>query len=181
MCSGFCSLSQCNAHEQATSTTRTISEPAAHLRRATDHLPARALQRAHDDLPSRGLHAGARFWKAFAVARGRDGGDYAWRAYVACWAGQHAAQLEGGFVERGVDRGHLSAAVINYVEFARLASKTFDLFDTFAGLVESQVTPEIGEHIAASTTSALKTFGPSSPPLPTSNWFAVQCRTPCRR
>lgn len=83
-----------------------------------------------------------RFRKAFAVARARDGCDYAWRAHVACWAARHAAQLEGDFVECGVNRAHLSAAIIDYLDFARLATKTFYLFDTFQGLVDSQVAPE---------------------------------------
>lgn len=56
-----------------------------------------------------------------------------WRIYVACWAAQQAARLEGDFVECGVNRGGLALTVIHYVGFAKLP-KLFYLMDTFQGL-----------------------------------------------
>ncbi len=59
----------------------------------------------------------------------------AWRAYVGCWAAEQVKSLPGDFVECGVNRGGLSRAVVDYVNFAALG-KTFYLLDTFAGLDE---------------------------------------------
>lgn len=63
-----------------------------------------------------------------------------WRAHVTQWAGFHASRLEGDFVECGVNRGFLSASVMKFVEFESLSDRRFFLFDTYAGLVEEQVT-----------------------------------------
>ena len=46
--------------------------------------------------------------------------------------------LEGDFVECGVNRGGLSRAVMHYVGFEEL-NKTFYLMDTFCGLVKEQI------------------------------------------
>ena len=61
-----------------------------------------------------------------------------WRVFVACWAAHRAMRLEGDFVECGVNRGGLSRAIIEYVDFAN-SSKHFYLLDTFCGLVEDQI------------------------------------------
>lgn len=63
-----------------------------------------------------------------------------WRAHVTQWAGFHASKLEGDFVECGVNRGFLSASVMRFVGFESLSDRRFFLFDTYAGLVEEQVT-----------------------------------------
>ena len=55
------------------------------------------------------------------------------------------ARLQGDFVECGVNRGGFSRAVVDYVDFGRLA-KTFYLMDTFDGLVEAHITPEERAH-----------------------------------
>ena len=63
-----------------------------------------------------------------------------WRAYVACWAANKAAAVEGDFVECGVNRGGLARAVIEYVDFGRL-KKRFYLLDTFSGLHRNTLRP----------------------------------------
>ena len=75
-----------------------------------------------------------------------------WRAYVACWASAHAAQLAGDFVECGVNRGGLARAIVDYTGFGQL-EKRFFLVDTFTGLVPeylSEVEKQKGflEHFA---------------------------------
>lgn len=65
--------------------------------------------------------------------------DIHWRAYVACWAAERGASLEGDFVECGVNRGGLAMTVYEFVGFDRL-DRTFFLLDTFEGLVERCIT-----------------------------------------
>lgn len=61
-----------------------------------------------------------------------------WRVYQACWAGRHGMQLEGDFVECGVNRGGTSRAVIHYTDFQNDADRKFYLLDTFAGFPDDQ-------------------------------------------
>jgi hypothetical protein len=58
-----------------------------------------------------------------------------WRVHVALWAASHAKHLEGDFVECGVNRGFLSSAIANYLNW-NLLNKRFFLFDTFSGIPE---------------------------------------------
>lgn len=71
------------------------------------------------------------------------GGDYAWRwrVHVGLWAASHARRLPGDFVECGVNRGFLSAAVMAHLQWEKV-DKQFYLFDTFAGLDKAQLSPE---------------------------------------
>ncbi|MFB9952241.1 TylF/MycF/NovP-related O-methyltransferase [Rhizobium puerariae] len=59
--------------------------------------------------------------------------DIRWRAHVCCWAARNALNLEGDFVEFGVNAGLLSATVCKYLDFQTL-DRSFWLFDTFAGI-----------------------------------------------
>ncbi len=71
-----------------------------------------------------------------------------WRVYVACWAADQARNLEGDFVECGVNKGGGARAVIHFVNFANL-QKRFFLLDTFAGLVDRYISEEerrLGRH-----------------------------------
>ena len=86
-----------------------------------------------------------KFQRAYAASR--DAGawigpwgisDPEWRAHVACWAGEHARQLAGDFVECGVYRGGLSRALVEYIDFASLSERTFWLLDSFEGIPEDQ-------------------------------------------
>lgn len=61
-----------------------------------------------------------------------------WRIHVACWAAWHGAQLEGDFVECGVNTGILSRAVCHYLQFEQLKDRRFYLIDTYAGIPVEQ-------------------------------------------
>ena len=61
-----------------------------------------------------------------------------WRIAVCCWAGRHAARLDGDFVECGTNTGIMSLAVCDYVDFNGL-DKYFYLFDTFNGIPVEQI------------------------------------------
>jgi hypothetical protein len=55
------------------------------------------------------------------------------------WAASTAASLEGDFVECGVNRGFLSSAIMQLLDWDSL-KKTFWLLDTFDGIDESILT-----------------------------------------
>lgn len=46
-----------------------------------------------------------------------NGSDLRWRVYTACWAAKHASVIPGDFVECGVNRGGMSLAVMEYIDF----------------------------------------------------------------
>jgi O-methyltransferase len=64
-----------------------------------------------------------------------------WRVYIVCWMADHVKNLEGDFVECGVNTGAYAKAIMQYVDFDRL-NKTFYLLDTFEGLVAGLITQE---------------------------------------
>lgn len=66
-------------------------------------------------------------------------GDYHWywRVHIGLWAASAASRLEGDFVECGVNRGFLSSAIMNYLDWDKIGKK-FYLLDTFAGLDPKQ-------------------------------------------
>ncbi len=71
-----------------------------------------------------------------------------WRFHVAMWAARRGTQLEGDFVECGVNTGSLSVAALTYVGWNSL-EKSAHLFDTWTGLDETQLTPrerELSDH-----------------------------------
>jgi O-methyltransferase len=82
-----------------------------------------------------------RFQRAYAVGveDGRADLHIEWRVHVALWCATHAARLEGDFVECGVHTGILSGAVMEWLDFARLAPRRFWLFDTWGGIPEEQM------------------------------------------
>jgi hypothetical protein len=63
--------------------------------------------------------------------------DVEWRLYILCWAACRAAQLQGDFVECGVNKGGYSRAVMHYVGFQGLKPRKFYLVDTFSGIPET--------------------------------------------
>lgn len=65
-----------------------------------------------------------------------------YRVYVCCWAASRVKDLEGDFVECGVNKGGLSSAVINYVGFDKLLDKRFYLFDTYQGLSKAHLSSD---------------------------------------
>lgn len=66
---------------------------------------------------------------------GKDFYQWEWRVHVGLWAASSASQLDGDFVECGVNYGFLSSAMMEFLDWDRL-EKTFYLLDTFAGLDE---------------------------------------------
>src|SRR5262245_20166043 len=85
-----------------------------------------------------------RFASAYAAGKATGSwtfGDLTWRAYVVCWAADRGVNLDGDFVECGVNRGGYALTVVKYVHFDALP-KTFYLLDTYEGLVETHITPE---------------------------------------
>jgi hypothetical protein len=64
-----------------------------------------------------------------------------WRIHMGLWAASVASKIEGDFVECGVNRGFLSSAIMEYLDWdAR--DKTFYLLDTFKGLDQRFVSDE---------------------------------------
>ena len=85
-----------------------------------------------------------KFAKAYAAAAATNPWpDFTlqWRVYIICWFANHIKNLEGDFVECGVNTGAYACAVIDYIEFDKL-NKKFYLLDTYEGLVASQITEE---------------------------------------
>jgi hypothetical protein len=66
---------------------------------------------------------------------GVDTYQWHWRIHIGLWAARIAARLEGDFVECGVNRGFLSSAIMEYLDWNSL-NRDFWLLDTFAGLDE---------------------------------------------
>jgi SAM-dependent methyltransferase len=78
-----------------------------------------------------------RFQRAYARGVQAAGEDYHWhwRVHVGLWAAATASTLEGDFVECGVNRGFLSSAIMDYLDWD-IRGKHFYLLDTFAGIDE---------------------------------------------
>ncbi|HEV2271231.1 MAG TPA: TylF/MycF/NovP-related O-methyltransferase, partial [Steroidobacteraceae bacterium] len=64
---------------------------------------------------------------------GTDTYGWHWRIHIGLWAARIAAGLDGDFVECGVNRGFLSSAVMEYLDW-NSQQRDFWLLDTFAGL-----------------------------------------------
>ncbi|MFV0530356.1 MAG: TylF/MycF/NovP-related O-methyltransferase [Flavobacteriales bacterium] len=83
-----------------------------------------------------------RFAKAYQAAldtKPWEGFTLQWRTYIACWFAEMVRELEGDYVECGVNTGAYSVAVINYIDFDK-TRKTFYLLDTFEGFPIEQIT-----------------------------------------
>jgi hypothetical protein len=82
------------------------------------------------------------FVKAYARGVAAAGVDYdwQWRVHIGLWAASSAARLEGDFVECGVNRGFLSSAIMELLDWDT-RGKTFWLLDTFAGVDETILPP----------------------------------------
>jgi hypothetical protein len=66
---------------------------------------------------------------------GLDTYHWQWRIHIGLWAATVAAGLEGDFVECGVNRGFLSSAIMEHLDW-NSRDRDFYLLDTFAGLDE---------------------------------------------
>lgn len=75
------------------------------------------------------------FQRAYRRGVAAAGQDYQWhwRVHVGLWAAGHAATLEGDFVECGVNRGFLSSAIMEDLDWNNFG-RHFYLLDTFSGI-----------------------------------------------
>jgi hypothetical protein len=69
---------------------------------------------------------------------GTDSYRWHWRVHIGLCAARTAQRLEGDFVECGVNKGFLSSAIMEYLEW-NSQDRDFFLLDTFAGLDERLV------------------------------------------
>jgi hypothetical protein len=88
------------------------------------------------------------FVRAYArgVAAAGEDYDWQWRVHIGLWAATSAARLDGDFVECGVNRGFLSSAIMELLDWDALG-KTFWLLDTFAGVDVTILPPAEQEHV----------------------------------
>jgi hypothetical protein len=79
----------------------------------------------------------AEFRRAYArgvrALNGAEDYSWHWRVHVGLWAARTACGVEGDFVECGVNRGFMSSAIMEHLEW-NARDRTFYLLDTFAGL-----------------------------------------------
>jgi hypothetical protein len=79
--------------------------------------------------------ASQRFQSAYRrgvdASQGFDPG-FEWRVHIALWAAARAMQVEGDFVECGVNAGFISSAILQYLDWES-TGRAFYLIDTFAG------------------------------------------------
>ncbi len=64
-----------------------------------------------------------------------------WRVHIGLWVAFSASKLDGDFVECGVNKGFLSSAIMEYLDWNSL-NKKFYLLDTFSGLDERFLSEE---------------------------------------
>jgi len=64
---------------------------------------------------------------------GIDSYHWHWRIHIGLWAAKVGSGLEGDFVECGVNKGFLSSAIMEYLDWNSL-DRDFYLLDTYAGL-----------------------------------------------
>ena len=83
------------------------------------------------------------FMKGYEAAQKqeKDSAVGCWVVYINQWAAFHAINLEGDFVECGVNRGRLSMSNITSLDWRSLKNRKYYLFDTFSGL-DSQFSTE---------------------------------------
>jgi hypothetical protein len=84
-----------------------------------------------------------------AYQRGvRAAGDlrWRWRCHIGLWAASTASRLDGDFVECGVNRGFLSSAIMQHLDWDSLG-KTFWLLDTFDGIDMGVLPEDEQEHV----------------------------------
>lgn len=67
--------------------------------------------------------------------------NWQWRVHTGLWAARAAARLQGDFIECGVNRGFLSSAIMEDLNWNSL-DRTFWLLDTFAGIDTDGVSSE---------------------------------------
>lgn len=80
------------------------------------------------------------FQRAYGRGVTAAGVDYTWywRVHIGLWAARVAAGLAGDYVECGVNRGCLSSAIMEHLDW-NARGKTFYLLDTFSGIDERYI------------------------------------------
>lgn len=80
------------------------------------------------------------FLRAYERGIQASGSDYRWywRVHIGLWAAQSCLGVEGDYVECGVNRGFMSSAIMELLDWD-LTGKIFYLLDTFSGLDERYV------------------------------------------
>jgi hypothetical protein len=125
------------------------------IARILSHLPGRRMSDVFAAVPGnydqdglRSIHnhdfmQDAQFIAAYRRGVAAAGSDYGWhwRVHVGLWAAATAASLPGDFVECGVNRGFLSSAIMQFLDWDKL-NKRFYLLDTFSGLDPKYVSKE---------------------------------------
>lgn len=83
------------------------------------------------------------FLRAYARGVQAVGLDYQWhwRVHVGLYAARTAAHLPGDFVECGVNRGFMSSAIMELLDWNQ-TGRMFFLLDTFAGIDERYISPD---------------------------------------
>jgi hypothetical protein len=79
-------------------------------------------------------------YKRGMQAAGEDYGWY-WRVHIGLWAARSAFRIDGDFIECGVNRGFLSSAIMNALDWDK-SGRIFYLLDTFGGLDDRFVSEE---------------------------------------
>jgi hypothetical protein len=90
-----------------------------------------------------------RFAAAYAVGEATDSWwnvPIHWRIHVMFWAATRALEIEGDFVECGVNRGGFSRSIMEFIDFKNVRDKKYYLLDTFNGLVDKLITDEEREN-----------------------------------
>ncbi len=64
-----------------------------------------------------------------------------WRIHLGLWAAASAVKLGGDFVECGVNKGFLSSAIMEFLNWNE-TGKHFYLLDTFSGISDQQVSAD---------------------------------------
>ena len=107
-----------------------------------------ALSSSYDEDGLRSIHnhdfmLDARFQAAYQRGVVASGADYNWhwRVHIGLWAAATCSKLAGDFVECGVNRGFLSSAIMQFLDWNRLG-KRFFLLDTFRGIDAKYVSKE---------------------------------------
>ena len=72
---------------------------------------------------------------------GHDTYQFQWRVHVGLWMASVGAHLDGDFVECGVNKGFMSSAIMEHLDWNTL-DRHFYLLDTFRGLDERFVDPQ---------------------------------------
>lgn len=65
--------------------------------------------------------------------------DVRWRMHVCLWAARNAMQLDGDFVECGVNTGLFSAMICKMLPIGSDPKRRFWLFDTYSGIPEESL------------------------------------------